>query len=194
MHGHLLGRLVMRHNIIMRTSHLLALGLAVAVVPAYADTQDLDDVREWGDTVRMETCLDAAMDRIPGHPRKLEMKLEDGVPVYEFDMESEAGAFNVECSAVTGRVTEVERQVDPQSQPFQSLAKISEAQARRHVLAVHPGRVVAVEYELSALGQAIYEFDVQTETGVELKIDVNAASGEILEANTELYEIGNEVE
>lgn len=185
----------MTHSPLIRPNSLLGgLVLLASSALAYADTQDLDDVRQWTDTVRMETCLDAAMDRVAGHPRKLEMKLEQGAPVYEFDMESAQGMFNVECDARTGRITEVERRVEPSSQPFQSLAKVSEAEARRQVLAIHPGRVVAVEYELSALGQAIYEFDVQTEEGVELKVDVDAANGTILEANLELYEIGNEKE
>ena len=41
-------------------------------------------------------------------------------------------------------------------------------------------------------GSFTYEFDVQTNAGYEVKIDVDAKSGEIEEASFELYEIGME--
>ena len=37
------------------------------------DNYDLDDIRGWK-LVKMETCMDAALDTIPGNVRKLEMK------------------------------------------------------------------------------------------------------------------------
>ena len=53
------------------------------------DNYDLDDIRSW-DIVKIETCLDAALDTIPGHARKVEMKMEGDDPVYEFDIEAKA--------------------------------------------------------------------------------------------------------
>ena len=54
------------------TLSLLAVsGLAIAA----DDNADLDDIRDWP-MVKMETCLDAALDTIPGHARKLELKME----------------------------------------------------------------------------------------------------------------------
>ena len=38
----------------------------------------------------------------------------------------------------------------------------------------------------------LYEFDVKTDAGYEIKVDVDAVSGTIEEANFELYEIGLE--
>lgn len=53
------------------TLSLLAVsGLAIAA----DDNADLDDIRDWP-MVKMETCLDAALDTIPGHARKLELKM-----------------------------------------------------------------------------------------------------------------------
>ena len=43
-------------------------------------------------------------------------------------------------------------------------------------------------------GSLTYEFDIQTNAGYEIKIDVDAKSGEIEEASFELYEIGMEKE
>ena len=43
-------------------------------------------------------------------------------------------------------------------------------------------------------GTITYEFDIQTIAGYEIKVDVDAVSGQIEEANFELYEIGIEAE
>ena len=61
-------------------------------------------------------------------------------------------------------------------------------------LAFDPGKVVSSEREISFEGDANYEFDIQSIHGYEVKVDINAATGEIEEANIELYEIGVEKE
>ena len=164
---------------------------------AFADTDnyDLDDIRSW-DIVKIETCLDAALDTIPGHARKVEMKMEGDDPIYEFDIEAKAdgNTYNVECNAEEGFVTEVEREVDANDPVFKKLAKISQAEAREFALSIHPGEVVASEYEVGFDGDATYEFDIQSIHGYEVKVDVDATTGEIEEANIELYEIGMEKE
>ena len=43
-------------------------------------------------------------------------------------------------------------------------------------------------------GSFTYEFDIQTIAGYEIKVDVDAVTGKIEEANFELYEIGMEPE
>lgn len=57
-----------------------------------------------------------------------------------------------------------------------------------------PGEVVSNEYEIGYEGSVTYEFDIVNEHGREYKVDVNAVTGEIEEANLELYEIGMEKE
>jgi len=66
----------------MRIGTTLGIVLAGAAGTATAagDNYDLDDIRGWP-IVKMETCLDAALDTMPGNPRKLEMKLEGDVPI-----------------------------------------------------------------------------------------------------------------
>ncbi|MDX1519705.1 MAG: PepSY domain-containing protein [Gammaproteobacteria bacterium] len=160
----------------------------------HSDNQDLDDIRDW-DLVPIEACLDAALDLIPGHARKVEMKMEDDDPVYEFDIDATDGnRYNVECNAEEGYVVEVEREVGKDDATFKKLAKVSEQDARAHALSVHPGKVVSVEYEIGFDGSATYEYDIQTNLGYEVKVDVDAATGKIEEANIELYEIGPEDE
>lgn len=158
------------------------------------DNADLDDIRDW-DIVSIETCLDAALDTIPGHARKVEMKMEDDDPVYEFDIDAKDGnTYNVECNAEEGFVTEIEREVDSNDPYFKKMAKVSKADAEKTALAVHPGTVFSSENEVGFDGSVTYEFDIQSNLGYEVKVDVDAVTGEIEEANIELYEIGSEKE
>lgn len=161
----------------------------------HSDNADLDDIREW-DIVRIETCLDAALDTIPGHARKVEMKMEGDDPVYEFDIESESdgNTYNVECNAEEGFITEIEREVDANDPYFKKKAKISKSDAEKTALAVHPGKITSSEMEVGFDGSVTYEFDIQSKLGYEVKVDVDAVTGEIEEANIELYEIGSEKE
>jgi len=170
---------------------MIALPVFIAATPVMAgDNLDIDDVKEW-ELPSVETCLDAALDLIPGVPRKLELKVEGDDPTYEFDIEHQGTVYNMECEE--GMISEIERQVAADDATFKELAKVSEADARKLALAVHPGKVVSMEYEIGSEG-ATYEYDIQTTIGYEVKVDVSAASGEIEEANIEVYEIGAEAE
>lgn len=162
---------------------------------ALANDPDLDDIKLY-DIVKVEHCLDQAYDRIPGYARKLEFKIEGDDPIYEFDIESkiDGNIYNVECNAEEGFITEVEKEVGPDNQLFKKTAKVSIDQARVTVLNIHPGRIVNEEREIGMDGSFTYEFDIKTDAGFEIKVDVDAISGIIEEANFELYEIGLENE
>lgn len=176
------------------TSSVITLLPITGFADDHNDNLDLDDVRHWN-LVSVEACLDAVLDTVPGNPRKLELKIEGDDPVYEFDIESVKGTiYNVECNAEEALVTEIEREVSADDPVFKKIAKVSEADARAFALAIHPGKVVSSEYEIGQDGTAAYEYDIQTDIGYEIKVDVNAATGEIEEANIEVYEIGNEKE
>ncbi len=179
---------------IINLSLISFLSAGLVATASADDNYDLDDIRDW-DIVSVETCLDAALDTIPGHPRKMEMKLEGDDPVYEFDIEAADGTvYNVECNAEEGLVEEVEREVDANDAYFKKHAKVSKKDAEKTALAVHPGKVVSSEMEVGFDGSVTYEFDIQAKLGYEVKVDVDAVTGEIEEANMELYEIGMEDE
>jgi len=171
-----------------------ALALALSSNIYASDQADLDDIKDW-DLVSIETCLDAALDTIPGDARKVELKMEGDDPFYEFDIDGKDGnSYNVECNAEEGFVVEIEREVSADDATFKKYAKITEAQARAIALDFNPGKVVANEYEIGTDGSVTYEYDIQTNAGYEIKVDVDAVTGEIEEANIELYEIGMEKE
>ena len=169
--------------------------LSTLSLKVHSDTADLDDIKLY-DIVKVEQCLDQAYDTVPGHARKLEFKIEGDDPVYEFDIESakDGSTYNVECNAEEGFIIEVEREVDENDTTFKNGAKINIEQARVNVLSIHPGKIVNEEREIGMDGSLTYEFDIQTNAGYEIKVDVDAKTGEIEEASFELYEIGMEEE
>lgn len=144
--------------------------------------------------VSMETCMKAALAKQPGTVVKLELKIEKGTPTYEFDIEGKDGkAWDIECDANTGTITEVEQEVRNADDPaFKAKLKISEAEARKVALKAYPGEIKEVEYEIESNGDASYEFDILTKDGKEMKVEVDASSGKIVETSEEVYQIGKE--
>lgn len=162
----------------------------MALAPyALADKHELPKTK-----VPLEQCVAAAQKVHAGKVVKMEMKVERGEPVYEFDIESPDGrAWDIECSARTGKIIEVEEEVADASAPgFAVKVKVDEATARKTALARHPGEIVEVEYEIEPDGKASYEFDILLADGRERKVEVDATSGEIVEDNEEFYQIGEE--
>jgi uncharacterized membrane protein YkoI len=168
---------------------LSAMTLLVAVTIVFAA-----DFRMSKTKVSMETCLKAALAKQPGTVVKLEFKIERGAPIYEFDIESKDGkAWDIECDANTGKITEVEQEVRNADDPaFKTKMKINEAEARKIALKAYPGEIKEVEYEIEPNGDASYEFDIIAKDGKEMKIEVDASTGKIVEASEELYQIGKE--
>ncbi|MCB5191730.1 PepSY domain-containing protein [Methylobacillus arboreus] len=166
-----------------------ALVLAMSSSLAFADNHAFPKGK-----VSLETCLQAALKVKPGSVVKVEYKLEDKTPVYEFDIESSDGtAWDVECDANTGKIVEVEQEVDSADHPlFKAKLKVNEADARKTALAAYPGEIIEVEYEIEQDGSASYEFDIKTKDGKEIKVEVDATSGKIVEAHQEFYQIGKE--
>ncbi len=145
--------------------------------------------------VSMETCMQAVLKEKPGEVIKLEMKDERGTPTYEFEVKGKDGkVWDVECSANSGKVTEVEQEVGSADDPlFKAKMKISEDEAKKIALKAHPGKIEEpTDFEIEPDGKASYEFDIQTKDGKEMTVEVDATSGKIVEANEELYGIGED--
>ena len=129
-------------------------------------------------------CVKATLSKHEGKIVKLEMKSEQKVAMYEFDIESADGsAWDIECNVKTGKVTEVEQEVKADDAKFVALAKVTEADAKATALAAHPGNLVETEYELEPNGKASYEFDIEEADGEEIKVEVDAGTGKIVEVS-----------
>lgn len=138
-------------------------------------------------------CVKAALSKHEGKIVKTEFKSENKKGVYEFDIESADGsAWDVECDAKSGKVIEVEQEVKADDAKFKAAAKVSEADAKATALAAHPGTVVETEYEIEADGKASYEFDILEADKEEIKVEVDATTGKIVEVSYEEYQIGKE--
>lgn len=138
-------------------------------------------------------CVKAALTKHEGTIVKVEFKSEKKSGVYEFDIESADGkAWDVECDAKSGKVTEIEEEVKADDARFKALAKVTEADAKATALAAHPGTMMETEYELESDGKASYEFDILEADKEEVKVEVDATSGKVVEVSYEVYQIGKE--
>ena len=173
----------------LRTTLLAATIGALFSVQAFADHETIKPKAYDS----LGKCVKAALTKHEGKIVKLEAKSENKTLVYEFDIQSADGtAWDVECNAKTGKVTEVEEEVTANDARFKALAKVSEADAKATALAAHPGTVVEVEYELEPDGKASYEFDILEADKEEVKVEVDATTGKLVEVSYEEYQIGQE--
>lgn len=141
-----------------------------------------------------ENCLSAVLAEKPGQVMKVEFKLEQEREVYEFNVRGLDGHdWDLECLKSSAEIVEIEREVSNPNHPlFKSNVKYNEQEARDIALALHPGKIVEVEYEIEANGNSSYEFDIETSQGFEVKIEIDAATGEVIETNKELWQVGLE--
>ena len=143
--------------------------------------------------VSMETCLGAALAMHPGDVVEVELTIENGVPHYEFEIETADGReTEVECDAMTGKIVEVEWENDNMDlDAFLENAKVSPAQAREAALQRVPGRIDDMDLETTSTGIMSYEFEVITPDGKEMDVEVDAMTGKVLEVESDVYEIGD---
>ena len=139
-----------------------------------------------------EICMQGVLKEKPGQIVKVEKKLEDGKHVYEFDVRGDNGLdWDIECVQATGEVWEIEQKVqNPNAPIFKSKVKIGEKAAGKIALKAYPGVIREVDYEIESDGTAVYEFDIDTADGREMNVEINATTGEIVEANEEIWQIG----
>jgi uncharacterized membrane protein YkoI len=138
-------------------------------------------------------CLSGALNKHNGKVVKLEYKVEKKVAVYEFDIETPDGkSWEVECTVKDSILSEFEEEVKADDPRFVALAKVTEEEAKATALAAHSGTVTEVEYELESDGKASYEIDILESDNEEVKVEVDATTGKIVEVSYENYQIGSE--
>ncbi|MEM7468169.1 MAG: PepSY domain-containing protein [Pseudomonadota bacterium] len=141
-----------------------------------------------------EQCREKATALRPGQVIKVELKREADVEVYEFDIrDAKNRDWDIECVAATGELIELEEEVFGVSDPrFSEQMNIDFAEAKAIAHKLYPGEIIEVEYELEESGLAVYEFDIKQASGREIKLEINARTGEEHEASTELWQVGFE--
>lgn len=167
-----------------------ALGGALCLAAAPAPAMDIGEYAD-ADDKTLEQCLQAAFDVFGGEALNVEYKFEDGRPVYDFDILAPDGVrWEIEVGAENAMIREIEREVAKTDPMFAGRAAIAEDAARAAALAMFPGAVESVEYGVETDGTAVYEFDIALAGGGEMNVEIDAATGAIVEANPELWEIG----
>ncbi len=143
--------------------------------------------------VSMEICLAAALERHPGRVKELEFGLEDGEPHYEFEILTADGReTEVECSAMTGKIVEVEwENQNMDLDAFLEKARVFPAQARKTALRRVAGKIIKMDLETTSTGVMSYEFEVRTRDGKDVDVEIGAMSGQMIEVETDIYEIGD---
>lgn len=144
----------------------------------------------------LESCIQAVKKEKSGDLVKLEKLNVAGKGAYELELrDGNRQEWEFMCDADSGKLTERESEVaDPNSQAFKKNVKVTEEDAAAIALKANPGTIEEVEYEVEENGAASYEFDIVNDKGVETKIEVDAASGKIIETATEEWEIGEEAD
>ena len=149
------------------------------------------------DVVNIDACLEAANEIVHGSFVKVEFldPSSEKIPAYEIEVRDGKGIeWELMCNARTGRIYEIEQEVESIDNPlFASKSAMGERQAIEIALKLYPGVVEEVEYEIESDGSATYEIDLITDNGKEFKVEVDAATGAIIELSVERWEIGEEV-
>lgn len=144
----------------------------------------------------LEKCLQAVSAVRKGSYVKVEYLsfTDEGRSAYEIEIRDKAGReWEFECATRDAAILEIEQEVEKVDDPlFQARAKISEADAKATATRLYPGTVEEVEYEIEANGDVSYEFDIVDADGTEWKVEVDGASGAIVEVQVEKWEIGEE--
>jgi uncharacterized membrane protein YkoI len=165
------------------------------VLPGLAAAQTFDMPQT---SVPMERCLAAVLNVAGGSVEHMKLEIEAGRPLYEFKIEAEDGnEWEAECDANTGEIVEMQREVSRNDRAFNEAAKVIETDARRVATERYPGKIGKSERLLDHQGRAIYEVEITTADGREMEVEVDGATGEILNAEEEsaertVYEIGGD--
>jgi uncharacterized membrane protein YkoI len=144
----------------------------------------------------IEKCIAAVQKQKTGELVTLEKLNVEGKAIYEIELEDENGfQWEFMCDVNSGKIFETESEVaSVDSLAFKRKMKVVEEDAKAIALKAYPGIIKEVEYEIESNGDATYEFDIVNSKGVETKVEVDAATGKIIEVAIEEWEIGQEAD
>lgn len=151
-----------------------------------------DDIKK-ALTTDLDKCFIAAHQKYEGHIISLEREVEDGKPVYEFDIKTKDGKrVEIECNPLTGELSDEEFEVKKNDKDFKKAVKISAKEAEKIALENTPGKVVEREYGFEG-DIPVYEFDIYSkDKGHEIEVEINGITGEVMESEIEIYDIGED--
>jgi uncharacterized membrane protein YkoI len=131
--------------------------------------------------VTMEACAKAALAAKPGELVEAEGEVERGMPMFEIDIAGADGRrWEVVCDGINGRILSVREEPDESKAPRRIAATVlTEAEARKVALAVRPGEVMEVDYEIGSDGRPKYEYEIRAPDGTFWEVEIRADTGEV---------------
>jgi len=170
---------------------ILALSVAGFSMNTFAAHTE-DDIKKVL-TSDLDKCFIAVHKKYEGHIVSLEREVEDGQAVYEFDVKTKDGKeLEIECNVATAELSDEEVEVAKDDKKFTSAVKISAGEAEKIALENTPGKVTEREYAFEG-DLPVYEFDIYSEKiGHEVEVEINGVTGEIMETEIEIYDIGED--
>src|SRR6056300_170053 len=170
------------------------ISIALFSAPTFAAHSE-DDIKKVL-TTDLDKCFIAAHQKYEGHIISLEREVEDGQPVYEFDIKTKDGKrVEIECNPLTGELSDEEFEVkkgDKEFKEFKKAVKITAKEAKKIALENTPGKVVEKEYGFEG-DIPVYEFDIYSkDKGHEIEVEINGITGEVMESEIEIYDIGED--
>lgn len=172
--------------------------LSLVVLPFFTTTAVADRGSSFHHQDGLHGCLKAASAIKDGYFAKLEYltMTQQGVAAYEIEIhDNNKVEWELMCDIAKGSIYEIEREVDSANDPlFKKHMKVDKDTAAKTALELYPGKLVHTEYEIEANGDASYEFDIYDHPGTTYKVEVDAASGEIVEMAIEKWDIGRETD
>lgn len=143
----------------------------------------------------LEKCILAVQSQKAGTLIKLEKLNVSGKAVYEFELKDKNGfEWEFMCDVNSGKIIKTQSEVSSvNSQAFKVKMKVTEEDAAAIALKVYPGVIEEVEYDIEENGDATYVFDIVDDKGAETKVEVDAATGKIIEVAIEEWGIGEDI-
>lgn len=163
----------------MRSKKKLFATLAAATLAMTAACANMEPA--FAPKVTMEACVKAALAAKPGELIAAEGEVERGMPMFEIDIAGADGRrWEVMCDGINGRLLSVREAPDEAKAPQQVAATVlTEAEARKVALAVRPGEVMEVDYEVGSDGRPKYEYEIRSPDGTLWEVEIRADTGEV---------------
>lgn len=144
-------------------------------VDAYSGDIDKDSIEK--DNISKEEAGKIATDKYGGDIKEIQKEHEDGVLVYEVEIRnSDEGRIEVDVAAGSGDIVDMEK--EDEDEP------ISKKEAGKIVTDKYGGDVINVEKEHEN-GKLVYEVEVKNSKQGRIEVDVDAATGKILNVEKE---------
>ncbi|MGQ4664800.1 PepSY domain-containing protein [Metabacillus halosaccharovorans] len=156
---------------------VVVLGGAVAINHSYA--------QENNETIGIDKAKEAALKKVDGVVESVELENQNGLPVYEVEIDKDQKDYELYIDATTAKINRVDEKVDDDndddvnSKNVSNKAIITEKEAIEIAKTKIDGELHEIELDEDD-GRYVYDMEFKTSSG-EAEITIDAETKEILE-------------